>query len=327
MKRPASGLILAAGLGSRLHPLTIRLPKPLFPAFGSTMVDLALHRMKAVLRSKDLFVNVHHLPEVMHRYFESRPAWQEVRISKETTLLGTGGAVRAIMPDLDPDADLILYNADIYSDIDLSAVLDQHRRSKAVATMVLLQSWQPGSNPVAVRGERVQAIGSVPPECRPHTFTGVHILSPEFRTALPDGGFCHIIDIYDQLLAEDALVAASVHRGIWHDTGTPLALQKAMQELLGLREQRDPDLLSCLPPDDRGPAGLRSWLHPDCTGPGLPSRPEDVLIMAPQFLPAGIHLHNCILLTDCRLQTGDSVHDGIALDELRLPFRPPPGQT
>lgn len=230
MKRPGvRALVLAAGLGTRLRPITDEYPKPLMPFFGPSLLDLALWRCREG-GLRHLAINTHHLSEKIQRAVTIQKSWfDDLTISNELEILGTGGAIIPLIPWLNADH-LLIYNADIVSDIDLNALVSSHLESGNEATMVLLPNNPSKKTPVWSNQERVVQIGGEARSATEHTFTGVHILSPQFIKRLPDKGFWHIIDTYQEALAESAPIGCYIHHGIWNDLGNPKDYWQALVE-------------------------------------------------------------------------------------------------
>lgn len=235
------GLVLAAGLGTRLRPITDERPKPLMPFFGPTLLDLALWRCcQGGLRQ--VAINTHHLAEKISASLGIQKTWfKEVKISHEPEILGTGGAVIPLKPWLKEDH-LLIYNADIVSDIDLQALISSHLNSGDEATMVLLPNNASKKTPVWSRGNHIVQISGDASAASEHTFTGVHILSPRFIKRLPDKGFWHIIDTYQEALAEGVPIGRFIHHGLWNDLGNPQDYWQALSEYYDkqAKHQKDP---------------------------------------------------------------------------------------
>ncbi len=245
MKPEVKGLVLAAGLGTRLRPITEGRPKPLMPFFGPTLLDLSLWRCReAGLRA--VAVNTHHLAEKIRNSLKEQKDWfEELHISHEPEILGTGGAIIPLKPWL-KDSHLLIYNADIVSNIDLRELVDAHIKSRREATMVLLPHNKSKKTPVWVRDGRVLQIGDTHGDASEHTFTGVHILSPQFIRRLPNKGFWHIIDTYQEALKEGAAIGALVHHGIWNDLGNPKDYWEALFEYFEKQTESKNDLVGVL---------------------------------------------------------------------------------
>lgn len=248
------GLLLAAGLGSRLRPLTDVLPKPLFLYFNRPLLDIAYSKLNKVC-TDGIAVNTHHLAESIQKHIHAHANVYTPTplISHEVELLGTGGAVNPIRDWIGNDS-VLVYNSDIVTDIDLIGLLDSHERSGAAASMVLLKQHKPGTTPVYVANSHVYQIGSSaskppPDNCSIHTFSGVHIFGKSLLNEIPSQGFSSIIEAYQAILTQGGKVSTWIHSGFWEDLGTPfdyynahLKLQASssrfkLQRSLGLDEE------------------------------------------------------------------------------------------
>lgn len=219
------GLILAAGQGTRLRPLTNDLPKPLFPFVAPSLLELAYWKLSKA-KIDNISINAHYLSDVLTTQIDRSPIISKnINISKEEMLLGTGGALNPIL-DWIQDDHLLIYNADIISNIDLDKLINKHLESKALVTMALLPTCLPGKNPVFCKDGDILAIGKEhsftgDQNVSSHTFTGIQIISPMFLKKIPNATPWHIIDIYKELLDSKKHLTCFIHDGFWHDMGNP----------------------------------------------------------------------------------------------------------
>jgi mannose-1-phosphate guanylyltransferase len=237
------GMVLCAGLGTRLRPLTERVPKPAVPVANVPLVrwSLALLRGAGVRRA---VVNLHHLPEVMEREARAAAAalGMELAVSREPVIAGTGGALREARALLEGAGTVLLLNGDVLFDVDLAAALSVHRASGALATMVLLP-MPAGGRYAAVEvdpGGAVRRIaGSFGPGgegLTPLHFAGVHVLSPALLDRVPAAPFeCDINrHVYPPLMAAGQVRGLLVD-GYWNDLGAPDRYLAAHADLLAGR--------------------------------------------------------------------------------------------
>lgn len=230
-------MVLAAGYGERLMPLTRKLPKPAVPVLGrpialQTLVWLRDHG------AEEAVLNLHHLPDVLPRLLESdRPCLPVLHYSHEETILGTAGGLRQARPLFGSDGTLVVVNGDILTDIDLAAALDAHRRSGLPATLVV-SAPRAGYATVEVdAGGRVRSLAGapdVPPDMptEPHLFTGCHILEDEALDLIPGEGRSEIVrDVYRPLAAAGRL-GSFRHDGFWWEFGSPALYRAGSLELL-----------------------------------------------------------------------------------------------
>ena len=233
-------LVLAAGFGTRLVPLTLFRAKPAIPFLNRPIIQYPLEMLSRA-GIDQVIVNLHHLPETVREAVGD--AFPGVRYSFEPRILGTGGAIAKVRDFLRGD-DFVVCNGKIYFEEDLAAVLSFHRESGAVATLVLVPLDQnPGFNPVFLSPDRqVRGFGphyQTQPGDAPFVFTGVHVLSPQLLERIPDGPSDSVRDLYIPLISEGKRVAGFVSQAYWCETSTPSRyLEKSFEVLRrkGLRE-------------------------------------------------------------------------------------------
>ncbi|MBF0441083.1 MAG: hypothetical protein HQK54_04195 [Oligoflexales bacterium] len=235
MTRPIKAFILAAGLGTRLKPLTFYLPKPLFPFCFPTLLDLAFWRIYDTDIS-EIALNSHYLPEKIRSHIKDCGLISNVNISYEKELLGTGGALGPLS-DFFKGADVLIYNSDIISDADLNKLINAHQEADADATLLLLPNLLPNKNPVYCDGDKIVGIGQMPAndnqgKVTMHTFTGIHIVSEKFRKFAPQTGYWHITDVYKEALQKGLILKSCQHDGFWHDMGTPYEYLRAVTDFV-----------------------------------------------------------------------------------------------
>lgn len=230
-------MVFAAGLGTRLRPLTDLLPKPVVPLMNRPLAAYALERLAAAGVTR-CAVNTHHLAsEVARALRDHVPAGLEIVYSHEPELLGTGGGLRRGLERLGPTHEPILVmNGDIFFWPDLEGALALHRRLGAFATMVVRRDPRAARfGAIEVGGGRVRRILGRPADVggplETRMFTGVHVLSPEVVDALPREG-CVIRQGYQRWLEEGRVIGGFVDDAPWRDLGTPEEYLRAHLELL-----------------------------------------------------------------------------------------------
>lgn len=221
---PIKSLVLAAGLGTRLLPLTKHLPKPLLPVFGPSLFHLALEGMYQH-GLKEVAANSHHLSEKIQAELIAGYKDLKLHSSYEPQILGTGGAIPPLRPWLGK-AHLLIFNSDILCDVNLTALVKHHFASEALATMVCLKNGAMEKTPIYHDGLHVRGIGKISPKyagskLETTSFSGIHILSPTFMDQIPSGKPHHIIDTYVDLLDKGLPISIFFHGGLWSDLGTP----------------------------------------------------------------------------------------------------------
>ena len=227
------GLVLAAGLGTRLRPLTNHYAKPLVPFFGTSPLELALWRLSAA-GVKEIAINSHYFPEKIGMFVSENRQALNIKMSYEPEILGTGGAIKPLLPWIGEDS-LIVINGDVVSTVDIQDLTETHLRRKASATMALLPSVIPGESSVFHQNGEISSISKIPANrgSQAGNFACVQILSPEFLKLLPENGTFDIISKgYVPALQRGMKIAASIHEGYWFDLGTPETYWAALNQLL-----------------------------------------------------------------------------------------------
>ena len=311
-----AGMILCAGLGTRLRPLTALEPKPAVPVCGVPLIRFSLGLL-AGAGIRRAVVNLHHLPERMEAVARGAAAelGLELAVSREPVLAGTGGALREARAHLAGAEAVVLLNGDVLFDADLAAALVAHRATGALATMLLLP-MPAGARYAAVEideGGRVRRIagrfGPGGPGLTPWHFPGVHVLSPELLDRLPADPFeCDVNrHLYPPLMAR-GLVRGLVTSGAWRDLGTPAAYLAANLELAA----------------GRFPLGRFAGLgRPPAVAPDAEVAPGAVVVEAVLGsgcrIPAGARVERAVVWPGTVLAPGEVVVDAIAAGSLRVP--------
>lgn len=218
-------MLLAAGLGSRLRPLTDLRPKPIVPVANKPLGAFAMeHLARAGVTT--LVANTHPHPHQVETALQAAcPRQVDLRFSREATLLGTGGGLRKAWPLFDGSPEpLIVMNGDTLFTPDLRRAYREHMTRGAVATMILRRTSEParfGAIGIDEQGWVRTLLGeprsvAVVEELM---FTGVHLLASEAFAALPETG-CVIRSAYRQWIDRGAPVLGIVDEAPWADLGT-----------------------------------------------------------------------------------------------------------
>ena len=222
-------MVLAAGLGIRLRPLTESVPKPLLPLgpYPLLLWNLLLLRRHGVAH---VMINLHYLGDQIRQTLGDGSQWRmQLSYSEEPVLLGTGGGIKRVEEFFD-DGPFLVLNGDTIADLDVSRLVAYHRKQEALATMVLrddsdVERWGVVETDENDRVLRIQGKGYTAQEndVAPYRrmFAGVHVLEPLMLRHVPQGSFSSIIDAYTWWLERGAIVAGYMFSGYWSDMGTP----------------------------------------------------------------------------------------------------------
>lgn len=223
-------MILAAGVGSRLRPLTDRLPKALVEVGGAPLIAIVLRRLAAA-GVREVVINTFHHADVLERFLRSQEWGLEIAISRETELLDTGGGLLRAAPHLVGPDPFFVHNADVVSGVDLRALLATHRASGALATLAVrdraaarrflfddhtaLRGWEN-----AATGERLWAAGPVEP-VTPLAFDGIQVVSPRIFDRLTESGVFSLTPAYLRLAGVgERILGARTDASYWADVGS-----------------------------------------------------------------------------------------------------------
>jgi mannose-1-phosphate guanylyltransferase len=235
-------MVLAAGFGTRLRPLTNAVPKPLLPVANRPLLEQTF-LLLAAAGVDEVIVNVHHLAETMLDGLRRlNTSGLRVHASIEPRILGTAGGLKKAEPFLDGGTFLLL-NGDFLVDIALGRVLDFHREMGTAATMVLSPDASSGVLGVDPDGVIRRFIAprpaDEPAERLSCGFTGIHVLEPEIFRHIPARTPWEINrHAYPELLARGRRIAGYVHRGWWREAGSPAGYLAANLDLISGRAGR-----------------------------------------------------------------------------------------
>jgi len=239
-------MILAAGLGTRLRPLTDKRPKALVEIAGRTMVEITLSRLRA-FGVREVIINVHHFADMVVEYLKTNDNFgMRVELSREGVLLDTGGGLKKaawffLEDSKRVEEPFILHNVDVISTIDLRRMLQFHAENQALATLAVqdrettryllfdeelrLCGRRTGSDQKSeiVRPSRqVQALA----------FSGIHVISPRLLPMMSEEGAFSIIDTYLRIAGQGEKIAAfRADEYYWRDLGRPENVMQAAEDL------------------------------------------------------------------------------------------------
>jgi len=232
-------MILAAGLGTRLRPLTNDRPKALVEIAGRTMLDITLERLRA-FGVNEVIINVHHFAGMVTDYLEAnRNFGMEIEISREDVLLDTGGGLKKaawFFLESAEDQPFLVHNVDVISNIDLATMMRFHLDRGALATIAV--QARSTSRPLLFDQERhlLRRARKDDVDHAPGTqalaFSGIHVISPRLFEKLTESGAFSIIDSYVRLAAQgEKILAFPADQYYWRDLGRPENIEEATRDL------------------------------------------------------------------------------------------------
>lgn len=223
-----SAMIFAAGLGTRLYPLTADKPKALVEYQGMPLLEHVLRKIIAA-GIQHIVVNVHHFPDLIIQYLIDHPHDAEIQISDERDYLrDTGGGLKFAAPLLADSENILLHNVDILSDIDLGQLMAYHESNEALATLAVRQrktsryflfdeemrlcGWRNSKT-----GEEI--ISQQSAVYQELAFSGIHVVRRELLDLIPFAEKQSITPIYVELSKTQRLKGFLHNEGSWKDMG------------------------------------------------------------------------------------------------------------
>lgn len=223
-------MVMAAGLGKRMRPLTATRPKPLIEVAGRSLLDHVLDRLRAAGVQK-VVVNVHYLPGAVEAHLTAKPHGLEVAISDERKqLLETGGALVKAEPLIDADPFLVVNSDNLWIDgpADTLKLLASHWDGDRMDALLLLVPHARAQNHRGMGDFHMDRTGRLRRRERsrvaPFVYTGVQIMSKSLLDGAPEGPFSTNI-LWDKAI-EAGRCFGAVHQGLWFDVGTPPAIRQ-----------------------------------------------------------------------------------------------------
>lgn len=236
-------MILAAGLGTRLRPLTDDRPKALVEINGKTLLEITLQRL-AAFGIRDVIVNVHHFADLVIEFLRGNHNFgMRVEISREDVLLDTGGGLKKaawFFLEEGNEQPFLLHNVDVISSIDLERMLRAHQGTQALATLAVQER---STSRYLLFDEKGQLCGRrtstggderVRPSQKTdaYAFSGIHVISPRMLSLMSEQGVFSIITSYLRLASQGENISAfRADEYYWRDMGTPKSVAAAAEEM------------------------------------------------------------------------------------------------
>ncbi|PIR20849.1 MAG: mannose-1-phosphate guanylyltransferase [Deltaproteobacteria bacterium CG11_big_fil_rev_8_21_14_0_20_47_16] len=220
-------MLLAAGFGTRLRPLTDSTPKPMLPMDGHPLIAYSLGLLQTA-GIRDVIINLHYLGEQVSEYCGDGSQWgMRISYSEEPTILGSGGGLKKAAPFFE-DKPFIAINADTLMGINLKTVIAAFNPEHAGLMVTCPVSAEDNYGLVSVADNgRLTGFGE-----GDVTFAGVQIVTPRLIAQLPDGESSVINDGYKPLIASGAIFDTICHTGYWNDIGTIERYEKTRIDIL-----------------------------------------------------------------------------------------------
>ena len=218
-------IVLSAGYGTRLWPLTEDRTKPAIPILGKPLVGYVAEYL-AGYGIDEIVVNLHHRPESVRRALGDGSRFGvKLHYVEEPIILGTSGALDNTRSFFERET-FVVVNGKIITDIDLNAALETHRKSNALATLVLLpNARRERFSVVETEDGRVKGFGGMPVDSGcdsvPLMFTGIHIMEPRILEYVPREVFSDsVVHVYPKAIENGEILAAHVAEGKWRELST-----------------------------------------------------------------------------------------------------------
>jgi len=238
-------MILAAGMGTRLRPLTDNRPKALVEVAGQTLLEIALRRLQQ-FGIREVIVNVHHFADMVVDYLKKNHNFgMRIEISREDVLLDTGGGLKKaawfFLEESRAEEPFLLHNVDVLSTIDVRRMAEFHKQNQALATLAVQERetaryllFDEGHQLCGRRSGRDQEPEIVRPskEAQALAFSGVHVISPRIFSLMSEDGVFSIINSYLQLAGQgEKILAFRADEFYWRDLGKAENVAQAAQDV------------------------------------------------------------------------------------------------
>ena len=291
-------IVLSAGYGTRLWPLTEDRTKPAIPILGKPLVGYVAEYL-ASYGIDEIVVNLHHRPESVRRALGDGSAFGvKLHYVEEPVILGTSGALDNTREFFEHET-FVVVNGKIITDIDLRAALETHRSSKALATLVLLPNTRRERfSVVETEGGRVKKFGGMPVQndvgSAPLMFTGIHIMEPRILEYVPRGVFSDsVIHVYPQAIANGEIVAAHVASGKWRELST---LKRYLDISIELLRETAQSFVAC----------ERTSIHSSATV-------TDSVLWDDVKVSAGARVSRAVLADDVTIPDGEVIENAVVV--------------
>ena len=294
-------IVLSAGYGTRLWPLTEDRTKPAIPILGKPLVGYVAEYL-AGYGIDEIVVNLHHRPESVRRALGDGSRFGvKLHYVEEPEILGTSGALDNTREFFEHET-FVVVNGKIITDIDLNSALETHRKTNAIATLVLLPNTRRERfSVVETEDGRIKGFGGMPVQGEtgpaPLMFTGIHILEPRIFDYVPRGVFSDsVVDVYPKAIANGEILAAHVASGKWRELSTLKRYLDISLELL--KEQGKPFV-----------TGAQTVISTSASV-------TDAILWDDVEVGAGARVSRAILADDVKINAGEIIENAVVVPRL-----------
>ncbi len=302
-------IVLSAGYGTRLWPLTEDRTKPAIPILGKPLVGYVAEYL-AGYGIDEILVNLHHRPESVRRALgDGRRFGVKLYYVEEPEILGTSGALDNTREFFERET-FVAVNGKIITDIDLNAALETHRKMNAIATLVLLPNTRRERfSVVETEAGRVKGFGGMPIDSNegpaPLMFTGIQILEPRIFEYIPRGVFSHsTTDVYPQAIANGEVIAAHTASGKWRELST---LRRYLDISIELLKEEGKSFV----------AGTQTVISPSATI-------NESILWDDVEVGAGARVTRAILADDVKINAGEIIENAVVVPRQLIEGKKPP---
>lgn len=291
-------IVLSAGYGTRLWPLTEDRTKPAIPILGKPLVGYVAEYL-AGYGIDEIVVNLHHRPESVRRALgDGSHFGVKLHYVEEPEILGTSGALDNTRAFFERET-FVVVNGKIITDIDLNAALATHRNSKAIATLVLLpNARRERFSVIETEGGRIKGFAGMPVDSGagpvPLMFTGIHILEPRILEYVPRGVFSDsVVHVYPKAIAHGEIVAAHVASGKWRELST---LKRYLEISVELLKEAEKTFV----------AGANNSIAGSATV-------ADAILWDNVEIGAGAHVSRAVLADNVKISAGEMIENAVVV--------------
>lgn len=313
------GMILAAGYGTRMGPISNYLAKPAIPFLGVPMIEHSI----GVLRSggiRDIIINIHHMPDTLINLLgDGNRLGVKIEYSFEKPILGSGGGIGYVRNFFDNET-FVVVNSDIIVDIDLNNMIDRHRSEDVSATLLLRRDEENNYGKVVVDEVGIiRKIEGNPDNIEFHggneyMFAGVHIIEPEWFDYTPDTeAYESFPDVYGPMIAAGKKINSFITKDRWVDLGTAKKYLHASLDCLVGNLIPNPRAIKENSHINRSILTFDTVVADNCDFDG-------VISLGPATIEEKCKLTSCILCPGTTITTGTVAENRIFYDDTSVPI-------